>query len=348
MERYIGLDAHKESCTLAVMGPSGRKLSSHVVQTDPLALQQAIAAIKGKRHLCLEEGALSEWLFELFDPLVGECVVVQPEKKNGRKSDLTDAWERAEDIRVGRAKRVIYKSTGRFSELRQAVWTYHSLQRDVVRSKLQLKALFHGRAVTGMGNSLYLESKRKPWVDTLPAHHQRRAWLLAEKLDRNMETFAEAESWLNRAAKKIPIVKRLMTVPGIGEVRAATIAAVVVTPFRFKRAGYWSYCGFGIVTRDSAEWKKDQHTGQWKRRQAQLTRGLNRNRNPKLKDVYKGAANTIIMLQPDVPLYHSYMRTLEHTKPDLAKLTLARKIAATTLAMWKRQEDYNPERYKRR
>jgi hypothetical protein len=34
LERYIGLDAYASSCTLAVVGPSGRRLGSHVVETN--------------------------------------------------------------------------------------------------------------------------------------------------------------------------------------------------------------------------------------------------------------------------------------------------------------------------
>jgi hypothetical protein len=34
-------------------------------------------------------------------------------------------------------------------------------------------------------------------------------------------------------------------------------------------------------------------------------------------------------------------------KPNLAKLTLARRIAATALAMWKHEEDYDPSKAKR-
>jgi hypothetical protein len=33
-------------------------------------------------------------------------------------------------------------------------------------------------------------------------------------------------------------------------------------------------------------------------------------------------------------------------KPNLAKLTLARRIAAIVLSMWKHEEVYDPERYK--
>ena len=38
MDRYIGLDAHASSCTLAVVGPSGKRLGSHVVETNARAL----------------------------------------------------------------------------------------------------------------------------------------------------------------------------------------------------------------------------------------------------------------------------------------------------------------------
>ena len=34
MERYIGVDAHASSCTLAVIGPNGKRLGSHVVETN--------------------------------------------------------------------------------------------------------------------------------------------------------------------------------------------------------------------------------------------------------------------------------------------------------------------------
>ena len=34
MDRYIGLDAHASSCTVAIVGPSGRHLASHVVEDD--------------------------------------------------------------------------------------------------------------------------------------------------------------------------------------------------------------------------------------------------------------------------------------------------------------------------
>jgi hypothetical protein len=64
-----------------------------------------------------------------------------------------------------------------------------------------------------------------------------------------------------------------------------------------------------------------------------------------LKAIYKGAATTVIAQLPDSPLRAHYDRMLEQgTKPNLAKVTIARKIAALTLSMWKHEEVYDPNR----
>ena len=75
----------------------------------------------------------------------------------------------------------------------------------------------------------------------------------------------------------------------------------------------------------------------------QKTRGLNHNFNRVAKTVFKGAATTVIAQLRSGPLYEDYERLLTGgTKPNLAKLTIARKIAAMTLAMWKNKEAYDP------
>ena len=46
MDRYIGLDAHASSCTVAVVGPSGRRLHSQVVETNAGALIRVLRGIR--------------------------------------------------------------------------------------------------------------------------------------------------------------------------------------------------------------------------------------------------------------------------------------------------------------
>src|SRR3990172_143798 len=75
MERYIGLDAHASSCTLAVVGPSGKRLGSQVVETNARALVEVLRGIPRNRHVCVEEGTVSGWLWEVLEPHVEELVV---------------------------------------------------------------------------------------------------------------------------------------------------------------------------------------------------------------------------------------------------------------------------------
>jgi hypothetical protein len=98
------------------------------------------------------------------------------------------------------------------------------------------------------------------------------------------------------------------------------------------------------VMRSSSDWEKTPNG--WQLGNKPRTRGLNRNFNHTMKDVFKGAASGVIMHHQQ-PLYSDYLRILDQgIKPSLAKLTLARKIASTALVMWKSQEVYNPDRYR--
>ncbi len=66
MDRYIGLDAHAASCTLAIISSNGKQLRDFPVETNGAALVAAIRAVPGSKHLIFEEGAQSAWLYEIL------------------------------------------------------------------------------------------------------------------------------------------------------------------------------------------------------------------------------------------------------------------------------------------
>jgi transposase len=342
MERYIGLDVHLQSCTMAVMGPSGRRLKSLVLETNGRTLVDAILGIAGHRNVCLEEGTQSAWLYEILNPHA-EVVVTVPKKRKGPKDDLRDAWQLAEELRVGTQKTVVYKAPEKFTELRNAVRAYDKLTRDVVRVKNRLKALYRSRGVA-TDKGIYGYETRGRWEKKLPVSHRYLAGMMGEQLNSLEELQKEAEVWLKKEAKTHDIVRMLATAPGMGVIRTSQVVAIVVTPHRFRTTRqFWSYCGMGIVTRSSADWVN--HNGTWIRANTIQTLGLNRRRNPQLKSVFKGAATTVLRKLRGHPLYEDYERMLQSgIKPNLAKLTLARRIAATVLSMWKHEEEYDPER----
>jgi len=105
MDRYVGVDAHAESCTLGVLGGSGKRLKSMVVETNGRALVEATRSIPGRVHVCLEEGTQSAWLYELLKPHAEEVVVTVPAESKGAKDDARDAWARADELRTGALQR---------------------------------------------------------------------------------------------------------------------------------------------------------------------------------------------------------------------------------------------------
>jgi len=344
MTRYIGLDAHSESCTIAVLGGSGKRLRHERLQTSAELLKSFIKEVPRPRHLCMEEGTLSEWLCEELTPLVDKLVVVMPDRNPGNKSDLIDACKLADDLRRDAIRRPVYKAPGCFRALREAARTHYVLQRDKVRTKSRLSALCRGCGRPELAKALYGSNTRPDALQELPEHLRPRAALFGQELDALVECAAQAERSLQEESGRVPIVRRLATAPGIGVVRAAYIVAVVMTPHRFRTARqFWSYSGLAVVTRSSSDWVSEG-SGQWRRSKTQQTRGLNHNRHPLLKNVFKGAALQITLM-PEHPLGQAYQRLLTTTKPNLARLTIARRLAAAVLAMWKNEKDYEPAKH---
>jgi transposase len=347
MKRFIGLDAHGQSCTVCVMGESGKRIAHHVVETNGEALVERIRGIAGKRHVCMEEGTQSEWLLEVLQPHAERIVVTQPLQRKGNKSDAIDGWALADLLRRDAVERIVFKSPQSFTALRQAARGYVAVQSDMIRAKCRLNALYRSRGVTPSAE-IYEEEERATWLQKLPPSHRPLADLLSEQMGGLIRAHETAEQWLLKEAKSISVTRRLATVPGIGPIRAALLVAVVVTPARFRTTRqFWSYSGLAIVTRSSSDYVREN--GRWVRKQTAQTRGLNRNRHPLLKTIFTGAATTVIHQMPKHPLHENYERMINEAgiKPNLAKLTLARRIAAATLAVWKHQEDYDPSKQKR-
>ena len=347
MERFIGLDAHGQSCTLCVMGPSGKRLGHHVVETNGKALVERIRSIAGERHVCMEEGTQSEWLYEILQPHAQRIVVTQPLRRAGNKSDEIDGWALADVLRRDAVERSVFKSPQTFTTLRQAARGYVAVQQDLVRAKCRLNALYRSRGVAP-SSEIYDEPERERWVRKLPPSYRPLAELLSEQLDGLTHAHQTAQAWLLEEAQRTAVTHRLATAPGIGPIRAALLVAIVVTPARFRTTRqFWSYSGLAIVTRSSSDYVREN--GRWVRKPVAQSRGLNRNRQPLLKTIFKGAATTVIRQMPSHPLHQDYQRMITEAgiKPNLAKLTLARRIAATTLAMWKHQEDYDPSKPRR-
>jgi transposase len=344
MERYLGADVHAASVSFCVLDASGKQIRRDVVETNGKALVGYLQQIPGHLRLCLEEGEWSQWLYELLSPHVAELVVYRGEWKPGVKSDAIDAHGLAEKLRTGRIDRPVYKDARAFTALRDRARVYTMVTRDVARVKSRLKSFFRARGLSSTGGMLYKLAERTKRARALPPATRAAVELVGRELEALLALKAEAETAMLRESHRHPIARVLETAPGLGPVRVAQMLPIVVTPWRFRtKRQFWAYCGFAVVTRSSSDWLWDR--GRWVKARVAQTRGLNFNHNRLLKAIFKGAATTVIAHAGPNPLREDYDRQLgDGIKPNLAKLTVARKIAAIVLAMWKTEERYDPER----
>lgn len=343
MERYLGIDVHKASTTCVVLSAQGKRVQQDRVETHGEVLVRYVQGLSGELSICLEEGEWSEWLAEILTPHARQVVVCRAEKRSGARNDRIDAAVLAERLRTGRVGVPVYKASQRWAKLRESVRVYDKLTQDVVRAKQRLASLFRRRGVD-VPSEIYDSRRREVGLGKLPTALHLSARLLGRELDALQDLRDEAQRAMLEEATRFPVIKILETAPGIGPIRAAQLLATVITPHRFRtKRQFWSYCGLGIVTRSSSDWVQGDHG--WQRAPVVQTRGLTRACNRKLKAVFKGAATTMLQQSAPKPLWEKYEQLLQAgTKPNLAKLTLARQLAAIVLAMWKTQTKYQAMR----
>ncbi len=171
---------------------------------------------------------------------------------------------------------------------------------------------------------------------TDPAARARVTWL-GRQLDQVEALRRECRLAVIRESRHHPACQWLRTVPGIGTMRAAEIVSVVETPYRFRtKRQFWSYAGLGLVTRSSGDYRPTP-SGITRHPRPQV-RGLTRSFNHTLKTVFKGAAVTA----RHGAFKEAYAtRVAAGMRPELARGTLARRLAAICLTLWKRGDVYD-------
>src|ERR1700684_1529606 len=114
--KYIGMDVHKETISIAVMDGEGKVVMESIIETKASTILQCIQGIHGDLHVTLEEGTWAAWLYDLLKPHVTELVVCDPRRnallKEGSKSDRIDAKKLAELLLNGSLSAVYHGENG--------------------------------------------------------------------------------------------------------------------------------------------------------------------------------------------------------------------------------------------
>jgi hypothetical protein len=73
--KYIGLDVHQASSSIAVRDESGKLVMQSVVATRAGAILEFLDGLRGTLRLTFEEGTYSTWLHDLLARRVSQVVV---------------------------------------------------------------------------------------------------------------------------------------------------------------------------------------------------------------------------------------------------------------------------------
>ena len=347
--KFVGMDVHKEAVSIAVMNLEGKLIMESIIETKAITSLQCIQGLRGDVLAPFEEGTWAAWLYDLLKPHVTRVLVCNPRKsallKDGNKGDKIDARKLAELLRGNHLNSVYHGDNG-IRTLKELSRSYLTISKDLTRVMNRIKALYRSWAIPCGGTQVYALYHRSKWLSKIPeAGVRRRAEHFYQQLDALQPLRKEVRRDLLAESRKHTATKLLRQIPCIGPIRAAQLVALIQTPHRFRtKRQLWTYSGLGLETHDSAQYRHVE--GQLRRsKKPQQLRGLNQNHNHDLKNIFKGAAT---MASVSSGPFHDFYEALltKGAKPTMARLTLARKIAAITLIVWKKGANFDPKHLK--
>jgi transposase len=347
--KYIGMDVHQEAIAIAVLNSAGKLVMECTIETKAFTLLDFLKGLHGSLHVTLEEGTWAAWLYDLLKPHVSELVVCNPRRnallKEGSKSDRIDARKLAELLRANLLRPVYHGGQG-VRTLKELARSYLAISKDLGRVMSRVKAIYRSWGIPCAGKQVYAPGHRLEWLGKIAeAGVRRRAEFYYQQLDALRPLRQQVRQELLAEAKKHDASKLLRGIPFIGPIRAALLIALIQTPHRFRtKRQLWTYSGFGIQTHSSAEQRFIQGELQRSKKPVSI-RGLNCNHNHELKNLFKGAAT--VAAAKDGPFKEFYEALVaKGIRPEMARLTLARKMAAITLIVWKKGVRFDAQHLK--
>src|SRR5246500_729953 len=222
-EKYIGLDVHQATISVAVMDSKGKLIMESILETKASTILEFLAGLRGTLSLTYEEGTWAAWLYDLLKPHVAQLVVCNPRTnallQHGNKSDKIDARKLADRLRLNDLKPVYHGETG-VRMLRELARSYLTIVKDLTRVMCRLKAVYRSWAIPCAGRDVYYTRHRTEWLGKIKeAGVRRRAERLYQQLDMLQHLRQQARRELLAESRKHAIT--------VGPIRAALAVALI-------------------------------------------------------------------------------------------------------------------------
>jgi transposase len=244
--RAVGLDVHRDFCEVVIL-EAGELQSSGRIETTPEALELFAQSLAPDDRVALEVTGNAWEIARIIEPHVGRVVVVSPTDTGIRqaraKTDRLDARALAKLLAAGSLD-AVWMPDERSRALRRRLSRRSQLVRARTRAKNEIQAVLvrrlKGQApfsdLFGVQGRCWLRELELPVEEreTVDSGLRQIEFLDAEVAGVERVIALEVLSW--------PEAKRLMTVPGVNVIVAATFLAAVGDIGRFptqrKLVGY--------------------------------------------------------------------------------------------------------------
>ena len=163
--KYIGMDVHKESISIAVRNDAGKIVMECVIETKANVILDFIHGLRGELQITFEEGTWATWLYDLLKPHVGKLVVCDPRKnsRQGNKNDRIDARELSDRLYMNKLSSVYHGGAG-VRTLRELARSYLTISKDLARVMSRVKAIYRSWGIPCAGKQVYAPRHRAQWL----------------------------------------------------------------------------------------------------------------------------------------------------------------------------------------
>ena len=332
--RAIGLDVHRDFCVIAIC-EDGKVRSGGRVPSTPEGLRLLAESLLGTDRVALEVTASCWEVARILEPFVQRVVVVSPDDTGiasaRAKTDKLDARTLAVLLWKGEID-AVWMPDERCRILRRRLARREQLVHARSRAKNEISAVLQRRLIARPGFADLFGVTGRRWLAEVELPGEER-----ESVDAGLRQIAFLDSEVKAVEKLIaqqalgwPEIRRLMTVPGVNLICAATFIAAIGRADRFLTSRKLvAYLGLDPKVRQSGE--APARSGRISKRGSASARWA-----------LVEAAWSVVK-QPG-PLRAFYERVRARRGHGKAIVATARKLAILFWCMLRRGQDYAHQR----
>jgi transposase len=328
--REIGLDVHRDFCEVAI-SEAGEVRSAPRIKTTPEELELFARSLGRSDRVALEVTGNAWSVARMIEPHVAEVLVVSPNETGIRqaraKTDRLDARALARLLAAGSLEG-LWMPDAPTRALRRRLQRRSQLVRARTRAKNEIHAALMRQLIAKpkVSDLFGLEGRR--WLEALELPIEERETLdgALRQIDFLDAEVAEADRVIAADALGSVEIRRLMSVPGVNVISAASFMAAVGEIGRFPDARRLvGYLGLDPQVRQS---------GSEPARHGRISKqGSTSARHALVEAAWS------VVLQPG-PLRAFYQRLRARRGPQIAIVAVARKLARLFWCLLTREEDY--------